>query len=120
MHSTLVRAQNVFGLFTTVAFCVATAIALSVLISPQAPSASVKLRNVQVYGDLQDLILIISLIQFVGCEVVHTITVKRKKNMLISNSTLTLVHSLYNFSTLLYLATPALLTSSIIRPLYSL
>lgn len=48
MHSTLVRAQNVFGLFTTVAFCVAAAIALSVLISPQAPSASVKLRNVQV------------------------------------------------------------------------
>ena len=92
MHSTLVRAQNVFGLFTTVAFCVATAIALSVLISPQAPSASVKLRNVQVYGDLQDPILIMSLIQFVGCEVVHTITVKRKKNMLISNLTLTLVH----------------------------
>ncbi|KAF2202632.1 signal peptidase 22 kDa subunit [Delitschia confertaspora ATCC 74209] len=48
MHSTLVRAQNVFGFFTTVAFCVAAVIALSVVVSPQTPSASVKLRNVQV------------------------------------------------------------------------
>ena len=48
MHSTLVRAQNVFGFFTTVAFCLAGLIALSVLISPQTPSASIDLRNVQV------------------------------------------------------------------------
>ncbi|KAF2745027.1 signal peptidase 22 kDa subunit [Sporormia fimetaria CBS 119925] len=48
MHSALVRAQNVFGFFTTVAFCVAAMIALSSFISPQSPSASIELRNVQV------------------------------------------------------------------------
>ncbi|TKA61773.1 hypothetical protein B0A49_08766 [Cryomyces minteri] len=48
MHSVLVRAQNVFGFFTTVAFFVAALIALSVVVSPQSPSASLKLRNVQV------------------------------------------------------------------------
>ncbi|OCK82119.1 signal peptidase 22 kDa subunit [Lepidopterella palustris CBS 459.81] len=48
MHSTLVRVQNVFGFFTTVAFSVAAIVALSVIISPQEPSASVRLRNVQV------------------------------------------------------------------------
>lgn len=48
MHSTLVRAQNVFGFFTTVAFCLAGLVALSVLVSPQAPAASIELRNVQV------------------------------------------------------------------------
>ncbi|KAF2754764.1 signal peptidase 22 kDa subunit [Pseudovirgaria hyperparasitica] len=48
MHSTLVRGQNVFGFFTTVAFCVAGIIAASVFLIPQAPSASLQLRNVQV------------------------------------------------------------------------
>jgi hypothetical protein len=48
MHSTLVRLQNVFGFFTTVAFTVATVIALSSFITPQNPSASIQLRNVQV------------------------------------------------------------------------
>ncbi|KAF2260610.1 signal peptidase 22 kDa subunit [Lojkania enalia] len=48
MHSAVVRVQNVFGFFTTVAFCVAGVIALSSFINPQFPSASVKLRNVQV------------------------------------------------------------------------
>ena len=48
MHSTLVRAQNVFGFFTTVAFCTALLTALSVLLTPQTPSASIELRNVQV------------------------------------------------------------------------
>ncbi|KAF2146482.1 uncharacterized protein K452DRAFT_241275 [Aplosporella prunicola CBS 121167] len=48
MHSTLVRAQNVFGFFTTVAAFVAGLIALSVFIAPQTPSASIKLQNVQV------------------------------------------------------------------------
>lgn len=48
MHSTLVRAQNVFGFFTTVAFSVATIIALSVFLSPQNPSAKLQMRNVQV------------------------------------------------------------------------
>lgn len=50
MHSTLVRAQNVFGYFTTVAACVAALIALSVFVAPQAPSGSIKLQNVQMYG----------------------------------------------------------------------
>ncbi|KAL8656341.1 MAG: hypothetical protein Q9210_000331 [Variospora velana] len=49
MHSALVRVQNVFGFFTTVAFCTAISIALSVIVIPQVPSASLELRNVQVY-----------------------------------------------------------------------
>ncbi|KAF2455650.1 signal peptidase subunit-domain-containing protein [Lineolata rhizophorae] len=48
MHSTLVRIQNVFGFFTTVAFCLAILVALSVVSFPQSPSASLQLRNVQV------------------------------------------------------------------------
>jgi hypothetical protein len=48
MHSTVVRVQNVFGFFTTVAFTVAAIIALSSFINPQSPSASIELRNVQV------------------------------------------------------------------------
>lgn len=48
MHSTLVRAQNVFGYFTTVVFAVSALIATSVLLLPQRPSASVAVRNVQV------------------------------------------------------------------------
>jgi signal peptidase complex subunit 3 len=48
MHSTLVRLQNVFGFFTTVAFSVAAVIALSTFINPQTPNATVALRNVQV------------------------------------------------------------------------
>ncbi|MCJ1446650.1 MAG: hypothetical protein MMC23_007156 [Stictis urceolatum] len=48
MHSSLVRIQNVFGFFTTVAFTVAAFVAISVVLIPQDPSASIKLRNVQV------------------------------------------------------------------------
>jgi hypothetical protein len=48
MHSTLVRVQSVFGFFTSAAFAVAAAIAFSVLLIPQAPSASLELKNVQV------------------------------------------------------------------------
>ncbi|KAL1589765.1 hypothetical protein WHR41_01610 [Cladosporium halotolerans] len=48
MHSTVVRVQNVFGFFTSAAFAVAAAIAVSVLLIPQAPSASLELKNVQV------------------------------------------------------------------------
>lgn len=48
MHSALVRLQNVFGFFTTVAFSVAAVIALSSFISPQTPNADIQLRNVQV------------------------------------------------------------------------
>ncbi|KAF2276442.1 signal peptidase 22 kDa subunit [Westerdykella ornata] len=49
MHSTVVRLQNVFSFFTTVAFCVAAVIALSSFINPQVPTASIRLRDVQVY-----------------------------------------------------------------------
>lgn len=48
MHSSLVRIQNVFGFFTTVTFCVAAVIALSVVTFPQAPSAKLAMKNVQV------------------------------------------------------------------------
>jgi signal peptidase complex subunit 3 len=48
MHSALVRLQNVFGFFTTVAFTVAAVIALSSFVSPQNPTADIQLRNVQV------------------------------------------------------------------------
>lgn len=48
MHSSLVRVQNVFGFFTTVAFCVAAIIAVSVVTFPQTPSAKLQMRNVQV------------------------------------------------------------------------
>ncbi|KAL8720820.1 MAG: hypothetical protein Q9225_002374 [Loekoesia sp. 1 TL-2023] len=48
MHSALVRVQNVFGFITTVAFCTAIVIAISVTVIPQAPTASIELRNVQV------------------------------------------------------------------------
>ncbi|KAL1302967.1 hypothetical protein AAFC00_003285 [Neodothiora populina] len=48
MHSSLVRVQNVFGFFTTVAFTLGALIALSVVVSPQTPRAELRLRNVQV------------------------------------------------------------------------
>ncbi|KAI7379305.1 signal peptidase 22 kDa subunit, partial [Hortaea werneckii] len=48
MHNSLTRVQNVFGFFTSVAFAVACAIAVSVFLHPQAPAASLELRNVQV------------------------------------------------------------------------
>jgi signal peptidase complex subunit 3 len=49
MHSSLVRAQNVFGFFTTMAFVVAAAIAVSDIFSPRETFANVKLRDVEVY-----------------------------------------------------------------------
>ena len=50
MYSSLVRAQNVFGLFTSVAFAVAALIAATDLITPRTPSvASLKTTNVRVY-----------------------------------------------------------------------
>lgn len=47
MHSSLVRAQNVFGFFTTVAFVVAALIAASDFVSPRTPTAEVTVRDVQ-------------------------------------------------------------------------
>ena len=49
MHTSLVRLQNVFGFFTTVAFSVAACVAISVMLFPQSPTAELKLRSVQVY-----------------------------------------------------------------------
>ncbi|PMD53021.1 signal peptidase subunit [Hyaloscypha bicolor E] len=48
MHSSIVRIQNVFGFFTTVAFVVAALIAASDLIAPRTPSANVAVKDVQV------------------------------------------------------------------------
>ena len=49
MHTTLSRAQNVFGFFTTVAFVVAALIAASDYLAPRTPSAKITVGNVQVY-----------------------------------------------------------------------
>lgn len=49
MHSTLVRAQNVFGFFTTVAFAVAALIAFTDIITPRTPKASLSMSKVEVY-----------------------------------------------------------------------
>jgi len=48
MHSTIVRAQNIFGFFTTVAFAVAALIACSDLIMSRTPKADVRVGNLQV------------------------------------------------------------------------
>ncbi|KAH8908412.1 signal peptidase 22 kDa subunit [Coniochaeta sp. PMI_546] len=48
MYTSLVRAQNTFGFFTTVAFAVAALIAASDFLSPRAPSGTLKTTNVQV------------------------------------------------------------------------
>ncbi|RDW78503.1 microsomal signal peptidase subunit (Gp23)-like protein [Coleophoma crateriformis] len=48
MHSTLVRAQNVFGFFTTVCFVVAGLIALSDFSWERKPSSTVSVKDVQV------------------------------------------------------------------------
>jgi hypothetical protein len=50
MYSSVVRLQNTFGFFTTVAFVIAAFIAASDLITPRTPSVGVlKATNVQVY-----------------------------------------------------------------------
>ncbi|KAI5854926.1 signal peptidase subunit-domain-containing protein [Tricharina praecox] len=48
MHASKVRVQNVFGFFTTVAFCVGILTALSVLLYPASPTASVDVVKVRV------------------------------------------------------------------------
>lgn len=48
MHSSVLRAQNVFGFFTTVAFVVAFLVAGTDLLAARSPSASVKAVNTQV------------------------------------------------------------------------
>lgn len=55
MHSSLNRAQAVFGFFTTVALFVAGFAALSVLLMPAIDAkAEVELKNVQVYVAFND------------------------------------------------------------------
>jgi signal peptidase complex subunit 3 len=49
MHSSLVRVQNVFGFFTTVAFVIAALIAATDLITPRTPTAKIAVGNIQVY-----------------------------------------------------------------------
>jgi hypothetical protein len=49
MHSSLARAQNVFGFFTTVAFVVALLVAASDYFAVRDPSADVKVGKVEVY-----------------------------------------------------------------------
>lgn len=49
MHSSLTRAQNVFGFFTTVAFVVAALIAAGDYFAARDPSANVKVGALQVY-----------------------------------------------------------------------
>ncbi|RKU40733.1 hypothetical protein DL546_002706 [Coniochaeta pulveracea] len=49
MYSSIVRIQNTFGFFTTVAFCIAALIAASDFFSPRAPTVnSLKTTSVQV------------------------------------------------------------------------
>lgn len=48
MYTSLVRAQNVFGFFTTVAFAVAAFIAATDLLAPRTPSGTIKPTNTQV------------------------------------------------------------------------
>jgi hypothetical protein len=52
MYSALVRAQNVFGFFTTVVFAIAALIAVSDLIAPRTPKAVVSVDKVQVYAPI--------------------------------------------------------------------
>ena len=49
MHTTITRAQNVFGFFTTVCFVVAAFIACSDLLTPRTPSANVFVKDIQVF-----------------------------------------------------------------------
>lgn len=50
MHSSLVRVQNVFGFFTSVAFVVGALVALSAVLFPTEPgSVNVDVTNFRVY-----------------------------------------------------------------------
>jgi signal peptidase complex subunit 3 len=48
MFNSVTRVQNVFGFFTTVAFVLAAFIAVTDLVAPRTPSATIKADNVQV------------------------------------------------------------------------
>ncbi len=50
MYTSIVRAQNIFSFFTTVALVVACLVATTDLISPRVPSGTIKTTNVQVYA----------------------------------------------------------------------
>ena len=91
MHSSLVRTQNVFGYFTTVAFVTALFVAVSVLLSPQTPTANIQLRNVQVLVALLLNGLLLFVNRVLGSRGDHTTTRVRKRSTLISNLISTLV-----------------------------
>lgn len=48
MYTSIVRLQNVFGFFTTVAFVIGALIAATDFLAPRAPSGFLKTTNVQV------------------------------------------------------------------------
>lgn len=48
MYTSIVRLQNVFGFFTTVAFVIAALVAATDVLAPRAPSGFLKTTNVQV------------------------------------------------------------------------
>lgn len=52
MHSCLVRLQNSFGFFTSVATAMGVIVALTSLLQVQTPSASVSLKGASVYVSL--------------------------------------------------------------------
>lgn len=85
MHSSIVRIQNVFGFFTTVAFVVAALIAASDLIAPRTPSANVAVKDVQVYVALVPPLpnspsKTSRLIATAEFEADHITTLRKKKN----------------------------------------
>lgn len=79
MHSSLVRIQNVFGFFTTVAFTVAALVAVTDIFSRQTPSASLAVQNVQVYVGLDSMDS--KLIDSAGSKGAH-ITAHRERKIL--------------------------------------
>jgi hypothetical protein len=111
MHSALVRAQNVFGFFTTVAFAVAALIAASDMIAARTPSATVSVDKVQVYvwffylepcctsalfphlrfmfHSIIPFMIRADAFELTVYEVVHIITARKKNNTPISASHLT-------------------------------
>jgi hypothetical protein len=48
MHSSTIRVQNAFGYFTTVAFVLALLVAVSTVLYPPSPSASLRVNHVKV------------------------------------------------------------------------
>lgn len=60
MYSSLVRVQNVFGFFTTVAFFITALVTLSSVFFPADPTATIDVRRFRVCGVLSHLIITIA------------------------------------------------------------